>query len=298
MNQRRRRRNESNALLLLVVFAAAFCLIDEKSPTASFGAASLDQWNGLIVTIDDVENDNDREDENNGHRALMSITPPSEAMERVDPDYVQRAPLHSLEEIVIDYDYDAAFDAAYRSSAETLVKQPMQPIAPYTIENAVREAGVFTSSFALLVYNPAEDNFVGLYPTDWTAPASSEKLFVTLSILSTLLRKLFPERFNPEQPELALAIGSVDYPHVDLSKLPYTSGAAPLLQFSSAFRDTTLYPNMIPMPMPERHHLHCFLIWVETGNVCKQVRTYREGGGRGEMVFGKEGLEFDKLIVS
>ena len=73
---------------------------------------------------------------------------------------------------------------------------------------------------------------------------------------------------------------------------------APVFEFGSAFRDPNMYPNMIPMAMPEYHHLHCYQEWVVRGTVCKWLKA-AEKGGNGELVFGDEkDLEWKDLIVS
>ena len=118
-----------------------------------------------------------------------------------------------------------------------------------------------------------------------------------------LLRQTFPERFmGSESSELVIPIGSGDYPHIIPSKLRHSDGVAPVLMFGSAFRDSTnMYPNMIPMPMTEVHHLGCFVDWIESGKerVCEALTA------DGNLVFGtndneemNELLEWDDLIVS
>ena len=103
-----------------------------------------------------------------------------------------------------------------------------------------------------------------------------------------LLRQVFPQRFTKDQDELVIPIGSGDYPQINKFKLPHTEGIAPVLQFGSVFRDTELYyPNMIPMPMPEPHHLYCFSKWIASGErkrVCNELRELDFSG------------EFDSLM--
>ena len=101
---------------------------------------------------------------------------------------------------------------------------------------------------------------------------------------------MFPNRFTKDQNELIIPIGSGDYPQINKFRLPHTEGIAPVLQFGSVFRDTDLYyPNMVPMPMPEPHHLYCFSKWVASSRkrVCNELRELGEFSG-----------EFDSLIVS
>ena len=116
--------------------------------------------------------------------------------------------------------------------------------------------------------------------------------------LAFLLRRVFPERFTRDSLELALAIASGDYPQVKLAGLPRVGGTAPVLMFGSAFRDPSVYPNMMAMPMPDFPHMPFFEQWVVTGTVCNKLEA-TTNGGYGRLVFGKEkGLDWDTLIVS
>lgn len=315
-----RSKNASSLVLLAVALTATFCLIEEQSQLAPIGLALAGERNGFVfnaAVFDASEDENDEaiEDDGddseeidqsvferdqllNGRRALGGSNlaeEKTEALEMMNDG--RRSLLNTFRNLhLYDSDYDAAFQAVYTSEPQQGKQPPLPPIPPYSIADAIKEADVFEYTFAVLVYNPQEDNFVGLYSKNHGWAAANKKLFVSMSHLSWLLRKLFPERFTPDQPELALAVGSGDYPHVRLSKLPYTSGVAPVFEFGSAFRDTSMYPNMIPMPMPERRHLLCYEEWVNMGTVCKKLRA-AEKGGNGEMVFGEEsGLEFDDLI--
>ncbi|KAL7538284.1 hypothetical protein ACHAXR_008437 [Thalassiosira sp. AJA248-18] len=114
---------------------------------------------------------------------------------------------------------------------------------------------------------------------------------MAFSQFAWMLRNNFPERFAPSSPELVIPIGSGDYPHVDPAKLPHVGGVAPVLTLGTALRDTALYPNMIPMPMPEKHRLGCFKKWIEDkSKSCDELQP-------GHLVFGEEyGGEWDSLI--
>ena len=81
-------------------------------------------------------------------------------------------------------------------------------------KDVINEADYFEYTFVVLVYNPAKDNFVGMYSKNHISHMDSinTKLLVTMSHLA--FRKLFLDRFKPDQPEMAFALGSGDYPHV------------------------------------------------------------------------------------
>lgn len=301
----RQRRQNSTAFLLLVGLAAVLCYLEDQQ-LSPIGDAKLEERNGLVYTTLTVA-DEDTSEENNddeideafdqimySHR--RALTAAGGSTERIHfEELEQRKLLATLDNInVDDEDYDAAFQEAYNSEPQG--KLPLQPIQPYSLQDAVNEASVYDSTFAVLVYNPQEDKFVAFYSKAHRWAAGNRKLYATLANLSFLLRKVFPERFKPDQPELALAIGSGDYPHVKLSHLPYSQGVAPVFEFGSAFRDPNMYPNMIPMAMPAHHHLPCYQEWVVSGTVCKKLKA-AEKGGNGELVFGdEEDLEWKDLI--
>ena len=275
-------------LLFSVALAATSFLKYDEQLVSPVGTV-LEERNGLVFDAADANN---KDMYDNNHSVTESHT---EEMEENVEFYSHRALLSTLENFDLESDYDAAFAAAYKSKPQKKVL--LGSSSPYTLLDATKEADVFDNTFAVLVYDPSNDNFVGLYSKDHTWRASNAKLFVTMNNLAFLLRELFPERFTPNSPELALAIGSGDYPQVKLAKLPISNGVAPVLMFGSAFRDTNMYPNMIPMPMPEKGHMLCFEEWVVQGKVCRKLKA-ATNGGVGELVFGEdEGLEWDDLMV-
>jgi len=208
-------------------------------------------------------------------------------------------------------DYDAAAFAGSQSTPGDYAMDNNQaaastppvapPLQPYTLEDTLAESNLFAYTFTLVVYDPQEDNFMGLYNKDHKWKAGNKKLWKSMRYMTYMLRRLFPERFTKDSPELVFAVGSGDYPHVRPSKLPHAGGVAPVLMFGSAFRDPGMYSNMMAMPMPEQHHLFCFQEWLDTGRVCKEMRARNsplvERVDQGELVFGEEyGLEWHDLI--
>ena len=108
---------------------------------------------------------------------------------------------------------------------------PPREVSQYTIVDAMREAGVFQETFALLVYDPPNDRFVGLYSRSQKWAAGNDKLWKSYKSFCRILRKTFPERFTPQSDELVIAMSGGDYPHVKREKMPYLDGVAPLLMF-------------------------------------------------------------------
>lgn len=164
-------------------------------------------------------------------------------------------------------------------------------IQNYTLTDTLNESNIYEHTFCLLLYDPPTDKFLILYSQNHRWENSNRKLWKAIRNFTYLLRQVFPQRFTPQSEELVIPIGSGDYPQINKFKLPYVDGIAPVLQFGSVFRDTELYySNMIPMPMPEPHHLYCFSKWIASGEgkrVCNELRELGEFSG-----------EFDSLIVS
>ena len=71
-----------------------------------------------------------------------------------------------------------------------------RPLPPYTIEDALQVSKLYDSTFSLLVYDPEDDMFIGLYSENhrWRPPC--QKLTNSFRNIAYLLRKIFPERFR------------------------------------------------------------------------------------------------------
>ena len=164
----------------------------------------------------------------------------------------------------------------------------LSELSSYTLEDAMAEADMFKYGFAVLVYDPPKDTFWTYYPKQLKMKASYLKITASARFLSFMLRRAFPERFTPSSDEFAVSFSSGDYPTVDVSQLPH-AGTAPVLHFSSVFRDEALYRNMVAMPMAGMHS-KCFAQWFEKGEVCKWIA--------GEPFNLGQTLEWEDLKVS
>ncbi|EJK65587.1 hypothetical protein THAOC_13535, partial [Thalassiosira oceanica] len=170
---------------------------------------------------------------------------------------------------------------------------PPREVSQYTIIDAMGEVEVFQETFALLVYDPPNDRFVGLYSRTQKWAAGNDKLWKSYKSFCRILRKTFPERFTPQNDELVIAMSGGDYPHVKLDKLPHLDGVAPVLMFGSAFRDPNVYKNMITMPMPHILHLYCMEHYATYGTVCSQMSNSENGADSRAKHFRK----WDKLKI-
>ena len=190
----------------------------------------------------------------------------------------------------ISYEISSSLHDDTQSS--TSLSYQTSTIQNYTLTDALDESKIYEHTFCLLLYDPPSNKFLILYSQNHRWENSNRKLWKAIRNFAYLLRHVFPQRFTKDQEELVIPIGSGDYPQINKFKLPHVEGIAPVLQFGSVFRDTELYyPNMIPMPMPEPHHLYCFSKWIASGDerkrVCNELRELGEFSG-----------EFDSLIVS
>ena len=109
-----------------------------------------------------------------------------------------------------DY-YSAVVVAFGDGTSEATADQQPSPSSPfenlqyYTLEDVLYEASIFESMFAILIYNPPTDNFIGVYNNDHRWRPDNKKLRKILKYLTYILRKFFPERFNSSLPKLTLA---------------------------------------------------------------------------------------------
>ena len=182
------------------------------------------------------------------------------------------------EEDFSSYDAHAALAAGVDESQAELstdTDSSSEPLPKYTLEDTLYESSIFEYTFGLLVYDPPNDIFQVYYNKNHQWKNGNRKLWSSLRKFTFMLRKLFPDRFTPNSPELIIPVGSGDYPHVKTNKLPNENGVAPVLMFGSVFRDSTIYPNMIGMPMPEKHHLDCFLEYMDNDGsmVCDLLKS-------------------------
>lgn len=192
-----------------------------------------------------------------------------------------------------------------------------QPLPPYTIADAIESSKLYERNFALLVYDPEDDMFYGMYSKRHYWEPGCQKLLNSIKYLTYFLRKIFPARFRGKiSDELIIPISSGDYPGVLNTCInhfrrqqqtahdkkvaqrlcSHQNTIAPILHFGSAFRHDIMFPNMVAMPMPVPHHLYCFEMWATHGVVCKELRE-KGKSKRAELVFGDGlGLKWEDLI--
>ncbi|KAL9178380.1 hypothetical protein ACHAXT_000027 [Thalassiosira profunda] len=296
---RKRRRSAATALLSMAAFACVgIATLD--APTSS-----LWEWRVLLSRSGDGMTAME-EYEEYAEQIEDEMEGEMEALEAVEEEAeVFRRTLMPVLMGEHEYETEDDYDAAARAASEAPdVQRDEVPVQPYTLEDALSESNVFEYTFCVLVYDSPTDKFIALYSKNHKWKAGNKKLWKSVRYLAYMLRKTFPERFTPDAPELALAIGSGDYPHVHKSMLPH-AGTAPVLMFGSAFREQGMYSTMLAMPMPEPRHLNCFEEWAARGTVCDVLQAGKGPGGQrphgedvhGGLAFGdEEGSGWDELI--
>ncbi len=185
-----------------------------------------------------------------------------------------------------------------------------QPLPKYSLQNAIDANEIYYSKFGLLRYNPTTDKFTGYYFRRQEWGNGSMKLANSVTILVSLLRNLFPQRFTPDSPEFFMAVSSGDYADVaykyfgcvlnDKNNGPCEESllaAPPVLHFGSVF-SRPYFPNIIAMPMPG-DHLNCFKIWkdLEHRNDGRRIcDAFRSSSAHQEGFLPTSNLDWDDLI--
>mmetsp|Transcript_26905 Transcript_26905/g.57690 ORF Transcript_26905/g.57690 Transcript_26905/m.57690 type:complete len:599 (-) Transcript_26905:75-1871(-) len=290
--QRKRRR--SAAVLVSIAIVASLCLQGLMTPSKLSNSMNDNDVNMDSYFLDSHSNGGDSSSVNSNDDYDDALLPEDSQLRR---SLRSSAPEHFHEGYyIMEEDYDDAAslaDAADSLNDSTLDEQAAAsplPLQPYTLQDTLSESKIFDYTFCILIYDPPTDKFIAMYSKDHIWKAGNKKLWRSMGHFSYMLRRTFPERFTVDSEEFVVAIGGGDYPHVKPYMLPYTEGVAPVLMFGSAFRDPNMYSNMMAMPMPEDHHLNCFVQWAEHGHVCKALSA-------SNLAFGEEyGLEWDGLI--
>ena len=182
---------------------------------------------------------------------------------------------------------------------------PSKSLRKHSLENALSAINIFESKLAIVIYDPQDNKFIAHFPRKmkWeTSESECRKAINSFKILANSLRIMFPNRFNPNAPEFAIAMSTGDYPGVIFNECiqnQYSNCVSdeigPILHFGSVFK-RPIFPSIIAMPMPQNNHLSCFHKWVQQGQVCKFLLPRGPGNPKG-LVFGETvRLQWDDLI--
>ena len=202
-------------------------------------------------------------------------------------------------------------DHSIPDSSEIEKALKLTPITPnkglpaYSLEDVVKAMSIFRDNFSVVIYDPEEDKFISFYNKNHPWFRGNAKLMGSFKVLSSSLRMLHPDRFQPgKSQEFAIAIGSGDLPSIKKTACLETEqypcvrdDISPILQFGSVFR-RPVFPSMIAMPMPQGNHLHCYHGWLSLHreSVCNFYLP-RSPTIPGGLVFGDQvGLTWNDLI--
>jgi len=317
-----RHRRRRTALLAVLACTAALSLQSLLSPQLIWDAVDH-------ATVDDTEDEEDAllmeemKMEDHFRRKLFS------EQEEISEEDAELLSIPGEDAMSSSVASDGSGQATIASSSSSVSKGKVvshtnlidthQPLPSYTIEDAIRTTKMYEHTFALLVYDPTSDSFLGLYSKRHYWVSGCEKLLSSFRQLAYLLRKIFPERFQGKNSkELVIPISSGDSPGVkagcldhfrkqadnprtppgwrELVGLNCDNHIAPVLHFGSVFRQPHLFPSMIAMPMPVASHLNCFETWATHKIICKQLRSITSDE-QAELVYGEDlGLEWKDLI--
>lgn len=160
-------------------------------------------------------------------------------------------------------------------------------IPPYSLYNILRTIPHFRRELYILHYSPAHDQFhvyINESKDGWVA-ALQNRIYQIMPMLAYALRHHFDHRFHKDSDDFVLLVSSGDEPKIDCrcifdDTLFFSAtnrggckkeSFAPILQFGAVFRDTTILPSLVTMPV--WHHLPCLRQWQQTKTICP---TYRE----------------------
>jgi hypothetical protein len=196
-------------------------------------------------------------------------------------------------------------------SYKSLISSSIQ-LPQYSLQSALSQKNIYRASFALLVYDPSNDEFYILYSKQYPWISSVGKLSAAMRLLTHMLRLEFGhelERMRELNQELIIPVSSGDWPNLSGASLECvrnnlesgsscvddSNGMAPIFHFGSIFRQS-VFPNMIGMPPPEARHLHCFDEWASQKTVCAASRAKSQEDPSGELVYGEEyGIKWESL---
>lgn len=107
---------------------------------------------------------------------------------------------------------------ALLSSHTSPLRPRLPPLQPYSLEHVLRAVDIFQNTFAVVVYDPADDVFVAYYDRNQYWIAACAKLIGSFRVLTKSLRRMFPDRFDGrvERGEWAFAMSSGDFPSVKI----------------------------------------------------------------------------------
>ncbi|KAL3809515.1 hypothetical protein ACHAXA_001246 [Cyclostephanos tholiformis] len=176
----------------------------------------------------------------------------------------------------------------------------LPPLSRYSLDNINITSPSFNRELFILYYDPQEDEFRvyidekrDLYLAKVFSPLWS-RLRTVVPILTYALRNHFPDRFQGEHEFMTyFSTGDVIKLMCECVVKKESSNCqndkfAPILQFGSVYKDPTILPTLVTMPVWQ--HLPCFEEWQKEGKICEYLKRQREVAGK---LSGEESLVKD-----
>jgi hypothetical protein len=163
-------------------------------------------------------------------------------------------------------------------------------LSPYNLDNIIITSGAFSQELFILYYDPQEDEFRVYVDENRDSYQSKtfsrvwSRLKTVMPILTYALRNHFPDRFLGVH-EFITYVSTGDVIKLMCKCVVGDQGSncqnnkfAPILQFGSVYKDPTILPTLVTMPVWQ--HLPCFEEWQKDGRMCKDFTMQREVAGK------------------
>ena len=209
------------------------------------------------------------------------------------------ANFHDPSSIALKLPFGAS-DVHYNSNNNKMAPTQFElpNLAPYNHYNLMVTAPAFKRELFIIYYEPQQDVFL-VYVDERKDPYQSKgfsptwnRLKATLPTLTFALRHHFPERFQGAaggSAEFIAYVSTGDTPKLDCvcilkherEKRPnycQNEKFAPILHFGSVYKDTSILPSIVTMPVWT--HVPCFGEWQMQGTICEERRLRRDVAGK------------------
>jgi hypothetical protein len=165
-----------------------------------------------------------------------------------------------------------------------LYLSPTQTQTKYSLYNILQTIPHFRRELFILHYSAKDDEFhvyINESKDGWVS-ALQNRIYQIMPMLSFALRHHFPNRFRGKKSkDFVVLASSGDEPKLDCKCIDGAScnnkEFAPILQFGAVFRDESILPSCVTMPV--WHHLTCFRQWQQSASICPTYRIRAESAG-------------------
>ena len=180
------------------------------------------------------------------------------------------------------------------ANTSTATTFDLPALSPYNFDNIMLTSRAFNRELFVLYYDPQEDEFL-IFIDEKRDPYLSKvyspvwgRLKTVMPILTYALRNHFPDRFQGVHEFITyVSTGDVIKLNCEcvvererLSRPNYCQNDkfAPILQFGSVYKDSTILPSLVTMPSWPQ--LSCFEEWQKKGSICENLKLQRAESGK------------------